>query len=771
MSRMPGRGFQGRFIGWAAIAILATYCLFIGGAWAATYYTDLRVLALIPAFAVVAGWIIVAIRDPAWRPRTVLGPGFAAAFTAFAIGTVTSRYPRFSVEYLALAVLLTALYLILQRLMASPFFRPRLIGFAAMAAVATGIAYIAVVVPHWITWWGLIGHLAAPPLRPFFESLTFGNPSAVMTASVLLTTPAVAHLAGGSRGRRAASIGLVGLAAIVTILSGSRAGWLAVGAATLIVGALWLAVPDHRSSLVALARSRSTRIIAVPLLTVAVAVAVVAGPGLLLRATAGGDGARPTYYAVSIRMFQSSPLVGTGPGTWVPQRIAYTQPGETDYYIPHAHSIYLQTLAEFGIVGLLGGLGVVIALGRLLFGAIRDADPARRRMAWAALFATVYFAAHQVLDLYVNAPAILFAFAIPIAWLDATAPEGMTGPTRRWVRAVPGKLGVGGRIAGVGTIVAAAAFLGWSESGALLMSRGTDLLNERKPMEALEPLAAAVRADPAMPPYQLALGLALADTGDLKGAEARFSMSATMDGLPEAWLNLAAVRARLGDGATVDEALVQALRLGNQQAGVAMGAGVVELQLGKTDAAVRSFAGALLLNPTLAGDPWWTSDPARAVIWPNVLEVAFGQASATSRFVLALETGDSTGAASAIAAMDDSETAATSDIVLAAWNGDADALARIQARARQRPLDMTVINWCALLLRRSGDTEAAARYATWAETVNGDSSIGGYEMRVVTDGQPHFVAGINSLFYGHYTYRRPVPSHQLVGWLPELGYQ
>ena len=48
--------------------------------------------------------------------------------------TETATDPRFSVEYLALAVLLTPMYVILQRLMADPFFRPRMVGFATLAA-------------------------------------------------------------------------------------------------------------------------------------------------------------------------------------------------------------------------------------------------------------------------------------------------------------------------------------------------------------------------------------------------------------------------------------------------------------------------------------------------------------------------------------------------------------------------------------------------------------------------------------------------------------
>jgi O-antigen ligase/tetratricopeptide (TPR) repeat protein len=763
----------GRVLAWAGIAVLSTYCLFFAGAWQATYYADLRIWALIPAFAGVAAWIMVAIRYPAWRPRTALGPAFAAAFVVFVLSTLMSRSPRLSAEYLALAVLLTALYLILQRLMASSFFRPRMIGFATVAGILVGVAFLAVTVPHWFEWWGSIGHITAPPLRPAFESLTFGNPSAVMTVSVLLAAPAVAHL-WDRRAGMAVSLGIVALAAVVTVISGSRSGWLAIAIAGLVVGGLWLAVPEHRSGLVTLMRSRVMRIAAIPVLAVLAAAAVVVGPGLLLRATSGGEGVRTAFYSTSVRMFQASPLVGTGPGTWAPQRITYTAPGETDYYIPHAHNIYLQTLSEFGVVGLVTGAVVVVLLGRLLLGAIRSPDPARQRMGWAALFATVYFGAHQLLDFYANAPSVLFAFAIPIAWLDATAPRPAKPDwfARLWTKArIPARFGMVAGVAGIVAVGGAAAFLAWSESGAALMRDGTNLLNDREPLKAVKPLEAAVAGDSAMPPYHLALGLALADTGDLRGAEREFSAAASMDGLPQAWLDLAAVQARLDEADSARQSLDQALRLGDQQAGVAIGAGQVALEIGDLDLARASFARALVIIPRLAGDPWWTADASRAAIWPDVYRMAFEQVSAPTQFQLALEAGDTGAAAEAILAIDDPELAATSEIVLAVWNGVDGSLDQLEARARQRPLDTTVVNWCANLLRRAGDREKAATYSAWAETINGNASIAGYEVRVVTERKQHIVAGMSTLFYGHYTYRRPVPMVQLVSWLPELGYE
>ena len=44
-------------------------------------------------------------------------------------------------------------------------------------------------------------------------------------------------------------------------------------------------------------------------------------PGILARFETGGDGGRPVYYAVALRMFADSPLLGLGPGTWAARRV------------------------------------------------------------------------------------------------------------------------------------------------------------------------------------------------------------------------------------------------------------------------------------------------------------------------------------------------------------------------------------------------------------------------------------------------------------------
>lgn len=395
-----------------------------------------------------------------------------------------------------------------------------------------------------------------------------------------------------------------------------------------------------------------------------------------------------------------------------------------------------------------------------------------RRMGWAATFATVYFAAHQVLDFYENAPAILFAFAIPIAWLDGVATSSPAIPSEQ---EGPGR-GIGQirrplQAAGVAVVVAAVGFLGWSETAATNMNDGIIAINDGDVAAAIGPLETAARMDPAMAPYRFALGIARADSGDPGGAEREFLAAATTDDLPVAWLDLAAVRLELGNRRGASEALDRALRLGEQQAAVALAGGTIASQLGDRERAVALYARAALLLPSLAGDPWWTADNTRAGLWAEALPRAIAEAEPSVRFELTMESGDLTAARQALTDVGDAAARETLDLVLAAWTGESASLVTLEQRARERPLDYVLVNWAGRLLRREGDSAAAARYERWADTVAVLSGAGSYEARVVDVADGERLAGVSSAFYGHYTYRRPTPWNQFVRYLPVIAYR
>ncbi|HEY3183085.1 MAG TPA: O-antigen ligase family protein [Gaiellaceae bacterium] len=156
------------------------------------------------------------------------------------------------------------------------------------------------------------------------------------------------------------------------VLSHSRGAWLALGLAA-IVGAL------RRPALVA------------PAVAVAIALAWV------------GETRRGEYFPVAVHEARAAPIGGTGAGTW---EIWWLERRPAAHEAHDAHSVYLETLGEQGVIGLalLAGLLATPLLTR-----------PRDRLALAAYAA---FVIHQALDWDRELPMLTVAgLAVGIALL------------------------------------------------------------------------------------------------------------------------------------------------------------------------------------------------------------------------------------------------------------------------------------------------------------------------------------------------------------------
>ena len=590
-------------LGWAGFALLVLYVILLGGGWIGIYSAGIRVFSLAVVAVGLAAWSVVAWRRPEWRPRTAMWPALALPLASFVLSTAASPFPRLGLDYVAWAVLLTALYLLLVRILALPYARARIGGLAAVLALVLGGAYVLLAFVLWAEWWGLVGEIRVPPLRPMYLSMPWGGPSAVLTVQVLLTAVAMAGLGITTRSARVTVALLAVLAGAVAVISGSRSGWLALAGALVLVAGLWLLSSSSRASLTRALRRGRVRVALVVVGAVVLVAIVLVGPAALDRFVEGGDGGRPVYWATALRMFAEAPVLGLGPGNWAARRIAYTEAGELDFYIPHAHNQLLETGAEFGLLGLAAGTVAVGCVAWLVVTALRGADQARRRWAWAVTFVLVYLAAATLVDSY-TFPAILLPVAIAIAYLDATSHRALGLP--HGLRSVARPLG---RLAILGLLassIAAVAFLARSESVALTHARGVAAANLSDWDDALAPSLEAAEADPGLAPYQVTAGLAAAGVEDWATAEAAFHAAATTDDLPASWLGLALAQSELGRPVgEVSDSLGRAMRLGEQQPAIAFAAAELYDRLGMVADADDAYAKALAGLPSLGADVTW----------------------------------------------------------------------------------------------------------------------------------------------------------------------
>jgi hypothetical protein len=118
----------------------------------------------------------------------------------------------------------------------------------------------------------------------------------------------------------------------------------------------------------------------------------------------------------------------------------------------------------------------------------------------------------------------------------------------------------------------------------------------------------------------------------------------------------------------------------------------------------------------------------------------------------------------------DDQAAATSDMIVAAWNGDVAARNELEQYASTHPMDLWAVGWCAKLAHRMNDDEAADRYRRWANIVDplAASQLTGV-IRVDNGHGPR--SGISwtvSSAYGTALYRRPNPANLVLLDLPGL---
>lgn len=132
------------------------------------------------------------------------------------------------------------------------------------------------------------------------------------------------------------------------------------------------------------------------------------------RLTDPGNNGRIDIWRVALHGFERHPLDGEGAGTFE-NRWARTRPNPSS--VVHAHSLYLQTMDELGIVGL---IFIVIVVGTLLFGLARRAK-GRNRALYAVLLANgLAWGLHAGIDWDWEMPALgLWLFALGGAALAA----------------------------------------------------------------------------------------------------------------------------------------------------------------------------------------------------------------------------------------------------------------------------------------------------------------------------------------------------------------
>ncbi len=377
-----------------------------------------------PLVLVAAGLVLSRLPRPGagagLPPYGLLGPVVLFALSAL-LSTLLSAYPARSLARAAYAPIAFLLFLAAQEVAVSRAAYRRVLVVLAVVASLVGLDGIY----QFATGASLLG----APLSPGQVSASLPNAQDVALVPILL--PLGLGLTGLEARAWAARLLLGGLAlaASTAVLSGSRNVWLGLLAGLGVFAGLG-------------GRRRPLAVVLLVALAALAAGVVLDVGGLAARGRRVLDLSRDPrigLWLVAWRMFEESPLLGKGLHTFWEFYIGYVRdvalpPGYAPEltYVPWPHNLYLEILAERGILGGVAFGLLVAGMGRALRRALtREGPPEERTVAVGLAAGLAAFLAQALFELtfFKDWPLLVLLL---LAGLSARLPhqDGQAAPAR-----------------------------------------------------------------------------------------------------------------------------------------------------------------------------------------------------------------------------------------------------------------------------------------------------------------------------------------------------
>lgn len=595
----------------AILFLTASYVVLLGGTFNGLILYRLNLIST-TLIALVGGlWLAWRWRRRRPFPATRIDAPLAALLLVYGLASAASVDPRRSAGVVVLIALYALIYYLVvdlaragwpSALFVKAFF------FASLFVIFFGVWEL----QRWYAGWiGIAGW--GNPLPPatvrISALLTHSNLAATFFALLLPNGLALA-LNATQAGKRLAWGVWCAAAAVLVFFTSSRSGWLGAtaGVATLTV----LLAFDNRAAL----SKGWRRLLRSPF--------ALAGVGLLaVPALAGAAWAiyrqaqHPTHagrdyiWSVAAGLVARRPLFGNGPFTFGTEFIrVYSVP--PDVLLAHAHNLYLNVLAESGLLGGLALAWLLSACASLAWRRWRSAQGEERRRLAGLAAALVGLAVNSVFETPQMFPAIN---VLTVAWLGVIAAgETARRPNQsRLARQAP---------LGMGWLLVVGA-LAWSLGAYAPFSDGVLAANLGEWRAGARDLQRAAERDTRVAFYWLQAGYAHGRAGlDANGAvidqaELRAALAAYERGValePEYstnWANLGVLRWAGGDLPGARAALEQAVAGAPTNAAFQATAGLFYEDAGAHEAARLAYATALDLRPEWATAYFFRETPLR----------------------------------------------------------------------------------------------------------------------------------------------------------------
>ena len=502
-----------------------------GALWDARYQLLLHLLAI----GAIGGLGLIAVRG-CELPRTPVDLPLLAVLAAFGVATVSAMNPGMSLRALAAIVAYAAM---LPVALVCVRHRPSWVGVVtAVPVLLLSVPTLASMLVRRVEW-VLVGAPGLPPIRLPDEGTPFG--SVAVPPFVIWPAWALAGLIESPRWRRVVQTGLVVVGVPLTVLSGSRSAWLAMGVTIVAASVPWAWGRRHRLMPSGRPNARSIGLGLVVLAGIAAAVVLVvprltAVTSLIYRVSLWRD---------TLAAWSTDPILGIGPGFMPYARQAAAPDFTFPVRQPHSHNLPLGVLGDAGLVGLAAALVLVVVIA--WFAGPWRARTRNGRTAGFLLLGLLVAGLFEDLT-FVPAFNLLATALLAVSLTDAGVVEWR--PLRRRLALLP---------AGAAAVVLLAGMV-VADAGAIAYRAGTDAAADG----AWEPAAAMLRRSAQIDPWHPAGPKALAVAAERAGLGdvARDAAEAAVEHNPgdaPSWINLAFLCAEEGDAECQEDASERAV--------------------------------------------------------------------------------------------------------------------------------------------------------------------------------------------------------------------
>ncbi len=577
----------------------------------------------------VGAWVIVSWRRRTSWPRTALDLPLFAWLAAALLSMASSVDLRTSLNATwQLAIWLLLLWLMVSavrrgwetRLWQSVYLAGGVVCLLAameLAAWYFGLPLLSSFQQGWPEIGGLLD-----PIPPVLYRLAFTlSHSTVLSAFLSLLVPPAICFALSSRVRdvRLGMVLWLVAAAAILVFTFSRGGILALAVSLPLLAVGVTRSPQLRDRWSSFSRGKRRTALAAVFV---VGLAAVAGAGYFVLSRMGervaGDSVRQDLWRSAFVMLQDHPITGVGAGAFGFAVRQVRDPLLATDQIVTAHNVYLNAGAEMGIVGLLAGGWLLLALTVIWWKRWKRCSPGSAPW-WRLLGAGTALAglAAQMMVETFSEPAVLLPATFFVAFIVApdTSEQQVGSRSQRWPWIVA-------------LILLALGFLGktWDTWAYAQFRQSVAALQQGDMEKAIAAAERAARQDPWLPLYDCHLaylnGLEAEDGQDAALIAALEHYDSCLGGMPvPGWLdqlNMAAVQWQAGQTNEARESMEEATAYTPVEWLSWLNRGLWAEEEGDQEEAIRSYHRVLVLDPELAGSPFWRERP-RANWWPEIM--------------------------------------------------------------------------------------------------------------------------------------------------------